>query len=133
MHYELSAAARAEVIKFANGAIPVSFENKNFTPPVNGDMWLKFDYMEADTQFLSLDRKCKSYIGLVQIGVIVMPGSGADDARRKAKEIADFLYDGKMLNDGYISEGGTVHPMIKHDSGWLIPVRCNVRYDEKRK
>lgn len=134
MHYELSVSARAELIKFSGAnKIQVAFENRNFTPPAGGGMWLKFDYIEADTQFLSLDRKCRSYIGLVQVSVIFTPGFGVDNGRAMAKEIADFFDDGKMLNVGYISEGGTVHRMIKQDSGWLIPVRFNVRYDEKRK
>ncbi|QGF21233.1 tail terminator [Citrobacter phage HCF1] len=32
-------------------------------------MYLKYDYIDSDTEFLSLDRKCKSYIGMVQIGI----------------------------------------------------------------
>lgn len=130
MHYELSAAARAAFIgEF--GSRPYYIENKNFRPPMDGSEWLKFNYMEGDTLFLSYDRKCKSYLGTVQIGVIFPPGKGVDSARLLAKQIANFFEDGKMLNVGYIYEGAIVHQMIKHDSGWMIPIRFTVRVDTK--
>lgn len=130
MHYELSAAARAAFLsKYRD--FPHYMENRNFTPPKDGGMWLRFNYIEGDTLYLSIDRKCKSYIAIVQIGVVFPPGSGVDEARLKAKEIADFFKDGKMLNVGYIFDGAIVHQIVKHESGWMIPVRFTVRVDTK--
>lgn len=129
MHYELSVAARVAFAKQFEKQFPIQYENVDFVPPGEGGIWLKYDYTEADTLFLSLDRKCKSFIGMVQIAVIFPPGSGIDTARKVAKNIADFFEDGKMLSIGYIYEGAIVHPVQKSETGWFYPVRFYVRYD----
>ena len=49
MHYELSIAAR----KYVNDLLvsifpvryPVSWENVAFTPPADGSIWLKYDFL----------------------------------------------------------------------------------------
>lgn len=133
MHYDLMLAARKALAKEYENRYPIAYENVNFEPPKNGDTWLKFDYVEVDSEYLSLDRKCRSYIGMVQIGVVFAPGSGTDSARMLAKQIADFFYDGKMLETGYVSEGAEVRPIQKSETGWLVPVRFNVRVEERRK
>lgn len=133
MHYEMSLAAR----KFVSGVVvnnfpvryPISFENVRFTPPVNGDMWLKYDYTEADTVTWSLSRKCKYYVGMVQVSVVFSPGVGIDSARKIAGQLAEAFEDGTMLDSGYIYEGGTVNPVVKSKYGWFIPVRFYVRLD----
>ncbi|ARB06640.1 hypothetical protein GJL01_15 [Salmonella phage GJL01] len=107
----------------------IAYENVEFTPPKGGGIWLKYDYKEADTIIHDLKRKCISYIGMVQIGIEFPPGSGIDKARKLAKNIADFFEDGKMLSNGYISEGAKVHQVQKSESGWFYPVRFYVRYD----
>lgn len=132
MHYELMLAARKAVSIEYQHNYSIAYENVVFTPPDNGDMWLKFDYVEVSSDYLSLDRMCRSYIGMVQIGVICQPGGGTDRMRMLAKEIADFFYDGKMLEHGYIYEGGEVKPIQKSETGWLVPVRFYVRFDERR-
>ena len=129
MHYELSVAARVALAQEFESQYTIQYENVDFVPPGDGGIWLKYDYKEADTLFLSLDRKCKSFIGMVQVAVIFPPGSGIDKARRLAKNIADFFEDGKMLSTGYIFEGAIVHPVQKSQSGWFYPVRFYVRYD----
>ena len=132
MHYELMLAARKALAAEFENQYSIAYENITFTPPANGGIWLKFDYIEADTKFLSLDRKCVSYIGMVQVSVVLAPGSGADRSRQLANAIAKFFEDGKMLETGYVSEGGAVKPIQKSESGWLIPVRFTVRTEEKR-
>lgn len=129
MHYELSVAARMALAQEYESEYMIAYENVDFVPPGDGGIWLKYDYTEADTLFLSLDRKCKSFIGMVQIAVIFPPGSGIDTARKVAKNIADFFEDGKMLSIGYIYEGAIVHPVQKSETGWFYPVRFYVRYD----
>lgn len=129
MHYELSVAARVALAQEFESQYMIQYENVDFVPPGDGGIWLKYDYTEADTLFLSLDRRCKSFIGMVQVSVIFPPGSGIDKARRLAKNIADFFEDGKMLATGYIFEGAIVHPVQKSQSGWFYPVRFYVRYD----
>lgn len=132
MHYELMLAARVLLDTQFGPAYSISYENVPFVPPSDGSMWLKFDYMEAETRFLSLDRKCKSYIGIVQVAVIFSPGDGTDAARRAASDIAKFFYDGRMLQHGYIYQGAEVRPVQKHETGYMIPVRFTVRFDEKQ-
>lgn len=129
MHYELSVAARVALAEQFGKAYSISYENVEFIPPGDGGIWLKYDYKEADTIYHDLKRTCISYIGMVQIGIQFPPGSGIDKARKLAKDIADFFEDGKMLSDGYISEGAKVHPVQKSESGWFYPVRFYVRYD----
>lgn len=132
MHYELMLAARKALADAYERRFAIAYENVEFTPPADGSPWLAFHYKEVDTAYLSLDRKCKSYIGLVQVNIIFAPGSGTDKARRLAKDIADFFEDGKMLEHGYIYEGGEVRPIQKSETGWLVPVRFSVRAEEKR-
>ncbi|QJT70540.1 UNVERIFIED_ASMBLY: minor tail protein [Shigella phage 2019SD1] len=50
----------------------------------------------------------------------VSTGYGTDRPRVLAKEIAQFFYDGKMLEHGYIYEGARVHKPLKSESGWLL-------------
>ncbi|ATN94108.1 tail terminator [Shigella phage vB_SflS-ISF001] len=130
MHYELSAAARS-AFQSKYRDFPHYMENRNFIPPKDGGMLLRFNYIEEDRRYLSIDRKCKSSIAIVRIGVVFPPGSGVDEARFRTKDIADFFKDGKMLNVGNISEGVIVHQIVKHESEWMTPVRFTVRVDTK--
>lgn len=132
MHYELMLAARKALAKQYERLYSIAYENVMFTPPDSGESWLKFDYKEADTIYMSLDRKCRSYVGMVQVGIVFPPNSGTDRARLLAKDIANFFEDGKMLETGYISEGASIHPVQKSETGWFIPIRFYVRFDEKR-
>lgn len=131
MHYELMLSARKALATEYESRFIIAYENVEFTPPGDGSPWLKFDYIEVDTEYLSLDRKCVSYIGMIQIGVIIPPGAGSDKGRKLAKEIASFFYDGKILETGYISEGAKVHKLQKSETGWLIPIRFYVRIETK--
>lgn len=133
MHYDLMVAARKALAEEYESEYPIAYENVEFKPPSNGGMWLAFHYTEAETVYASLDRKCRYYVGMVQVNVIFAPGSGTDKARKIAKGIADFFDDGKMLETGYISRGGEVRPVQKSETGWLVPVRFYVRAEEKRK
>lgn len=133
MHYDLMVAARKALAEEYESEYPIAYENVEFRPPSNGGMWLAFHYTEAETVYASLDRKCRYYVGMVQVNVIFAPGTGTDKARKLAKGIADFFEDGKMLEAGYINRGGEVRPIQKSETGWLIPVRFYVRAEEKRK
>ena len=132
MQYELSMASRKFVSDLIN-TLPVrydvAYENAAFTPPKDGSMWLKYDYTEADTVTWSLSRKCKYYVGMVQVSIFFSPGAGVDKARQVANQLAESISDGTMLDTGYIYEGGVVHPVVKSQSGWFIPVRFYVRMD----
>lgn len=132
MHYELMLSARKALSVKYHENYSIAYENVTFTPPDNGGMWLKFNYTEVSSDFVSLNRKCRVYVGMVQVGIICQPGCGTDRMRLLAKEIADFFHDGKMLETGYISEGAEVRPVQKSETGWLVPVRFYVRYDERR-
>lgn len=133
MHYDLMVAARKALAEEYESEYPIAYENVEFKPPSKGGMWLAFHYTEAETVYASLDRKCRYYVGMVQVNVIFAPGSGTDKARKIAKGIADFFDDGKMFETGYVSHGGEVRPIQKSETGWLVPVRFYVRAEEKRK
>lgn len=132
MHYELMLAARMALAEQYENQYKIAYENVNFTPPGDGSIWLAFHYHEVDSEYVSLDRKCRVYLGMVQVNVTLPPGTGTDKARLLAKDIAEFFEDGKMLNTGYISEGAEVRPVQKSETGWMIPVRFTVRLDHKR-
>ena len=133
MQYEVSLAAR----KFVSDLLvnefqvryPVAWENAAFTPPADGSIWLKYDYTEVDTVTYGLSRKCKYYVGMVQISVFFSPGTGIDKPRQIAHQLAESIVDGTMLDSGTIYESGVVNPVIKSKSGWFIPVRFYVRLD----
>lgn len=133
MQYELSLAAR----KFVNDILvknipvryPVAWENVKFTPPSDSSMWIKYDYTEADSVTYGLSRKCKYYVGMVQLSIFFSPGTGVNKARQLANQLAESIIDGTMLDIGYVYEGGVVNPVIKSQSGWFIPVRFYVRLD----
>lgn len=132
MHYELMLAARKALAERYESNYKICYENVAFTPPLCGKEWLAFHYMEVDSDYISLNRKCRVYVGMVQVNVVFPPLSGTDKARRLAKDIADFFEDGKMLETGYISEGASVRPVQKSETGWMVPIRFYVRYDERR-
>lgn len=129
--YDLSVAARAALAGEFEGRYPISYENIAFTVPADGSMWLKYDYLPVEKIYQSLDRKCISLIGMVQVGIVFSPDKGIDDARKLAKEIANFFEDGKILTVGYISQGAESHKVQKSDRGWLLPLRFLIRYDGK--
>lgn len=129
--YDLSRAARKALSDAFGSRFNIQYENAPSSEPHDGTAWLKFDYLPADTIYQSLDRKCKSIIGMVQIGIVIPPDSGIDSHRLLAKEIANFFEDGKILGVGYVSVGGQSHPIQKSDRGWFLPVRFYVRYDGK--
>lgn len=132
MHYDLMLSARKSLAVEYESQYQIAYENVEFSPPGDGGIWLQYHYSEAETVFASLDRKCRYYVGMVQVNVVFQPGSGTDKARRLAKEIADFFDDGKMLETGYVVQGGEVRPVQKSETGWLVPVRFYVRAEEKR-
>lgn len=90
MHYDLMVAARKALAEEYESEYPIAYENVEFKPPSKGGMWLSFHYTEAETVYASLDRKCRYYVGMVQVNVIFAPGVGTDKARKLAKGIADF-------------------------------------------
>lgn len=130
-HFDLDKAVKKLLFSQYGNAYAIAAENVKFDPPADGSTWLKMDYMPADRIYQSLDRKCVSIIGMVQIGVVFSPDKGVESARLAAKNIANFFEDGKILDVGYIFEGGESHPTQKHERGWMIPVRFYVRYDGK--
>ena len=131
MDYDLMLAARKAFAAEYENRYAIAYDNVEFTPPGDGSMWLAFHYVESEPLRLSLDRKCVSYMGMVQINVTFAPGTGTDKPRKLAKEIADFFKDGKILGVGYIYEGASVRSVQKSETGWIVPIRFVVRVDTK--
>lgn len=130
MHYELEVEAR-DFIYSRFKEYPIAIDNVNFKPPADGSMWLRFRYLPAMSEPVSLDRKCMVYVGLVQVDIVFRPGAGNDDANKLAGSIAKAAKDGIMLGQCYISECGKVHPVQKSETGWFVPVRFAVRIETK--
>lgn len=128
--YDLAKAARVALFQEFGSRFKIMAENVEFKEPNDGGTWLKFDYMPAEKTHKSLSRKCIRIRGLVQIGIVFSPDTGTDEARRLAKEIANFFEDGKILSVGFIFEGASQKPVQKSQRGWLIPIRFTVQYDE---
>ncbi|MEG0209052.1 MULTISPECIES: phage tail terminator-like protein [Gammaproteobacteria] len=129
--YDMSVSARVALFQGFGDRFSISCENVGFKEPDDGSPWLRYDYIPADKIYRSLDRKCISLIGLVQIGVIIPPDSGMDAGRKIAKDIVNFFYDGRMFDVGYILLGASQKKALKSDTGWMIPIRFTMRHDEK--
>lgn len=143
MHFELYQASQEAVFKWFGNTYAIMTENAAFTPPADGSPYLKFDYIEASTMTVSLDRLCRVYLGIVQVSVIISPGSGVMAGRKIADDVANRAIDGIMLTVtdsdglnpvevGYIVDAGSVEQVVKHDSGWSIPVRFTVRAESQK-
>ncbi|WP_404677011.1 phage tail terminator-like protein [Raoultella ornithinolytica] len=135
MHYDMALKCKAAVAKFAaENMLRVAGDNVDFRPPAGGETYLKVSYIEADSRSVDLSRKCRVYIGLVQIDVIFKPGIGADDARLIAQNVAKYFPEGKILGDKemnlYVSEWAEVHGVQKAQTGWFFPVRFTVRCEQ---
>lgn len=135
MHYEMALKCKAAAAKFAaDNGLKVACDNVDFIPPRGGETYLKASYVEAYSRSVDLSRKCRVYIGLVQIDVIFKPGIGADDARLIAKNVAKYFPEGKILGDKemnlYVSEWAEVHGVQKAQTGWFFPVRFTVRCEQ---
>lgn len=128
--YDLAKAARVALFQEFGSRFKIMAENVEFKEPNDGGTWIKFDYIPAEKTYKSLSRKCIRIRGLVQIGIVFSPDTGIDEARRLAKEIANFFEDGKILSVGFIFEGASQKPVQKSQRGWLIPIRFTVQYDE---
>lgn len=131
MHYDMALKCKAAVAKFAaENGLRVAGDNVDFRPPAGGETHLKVSYVEAYSRSVDISRKCRVYIGLVQIDVIFKPGIGADSARLIAQNVAKYFPEGKIIdsvNKVYVSEWAEVHGVHKHDAGWFFPVRFTVR------
>lgn len=131
MHYDIALKCKAAAAKFAaDNGIKIASDNVDFTPPANGDTYLKFSYVEADSRSVDLSRKCRVYLAMVQIDVIFKPGIGTDSARLIAQNVAKYFPEGEIIdsvNKVYVSEWAEVSGVQKHETGWFFPVRFAVR------
>ena len=131
MHYDIALKCKAAAAKFAaDNGIMIASDNVDFKPPANGGTHLKFSYIEADSRSVSLSRECRVYLGLVQVDVIIKPGTGTDSARLIAQNVAKYFPEGKIIdsvNKVYVSEWAEVSGVQKHETGWFFPVRFTVR------
>lgn len=131
MHFELEEAARELVSRIAGDDV-VAWPNVAFTPPADGSPYLKFDYMPAISEPVSLDRKCRYYVGIVQVSVIFQPEMGTRYAREVAKTFCAGVTDGLELTDGYVYNACEVFSIISTDTGLSLPMRFKVRAEEHR-
>ena len=134
MHYDIALKCKAAAAKFASdNGIKIASDNVDFTPPANGDTYLKFSYVEADSRSVSLSRECRVYLGLVQVDVIFKPGTGTDAARLIAQNVAKYFPEGKVIdsvNKVYVSEWAEVSGVQRHEAGWFFPIRFTVRCEQ---
>lgn len=131
MHYDMALKCKAAVAKFADeNGLRVAGDNVDFRPPAGGETYLKVSYVEAYSRSVDISRKCRVYIGLVQIDVIFKPGIGTDHARIIAQRVAKSFPEGKIVDSEsklYVSEWAEVSGVQKHEAGWFFPVRFTVR------
>lgn len=131
MHYDMALKCKAAVAKLAaENGLRVAGDNVDFIPPKGGETYLKVSYVEADSRSVDISRKCRVYMGMVQIDVIFKPGNGTDHARLVAQNVAKYFPEGEIIdpiNKVYVSEWAEVHGVHKHETGWFFPVRFTVR------
>ena len=102
-------------------------ENKTFTPPVKGTLWLRERLIP--TAEAKVATKTAHAIGIIQYDVVHGFDQGVDSAETLAKTIAEGFEHGTDIN----SQGITVHidraqrafgriPLGEEGHWWFIPV-----------
>lgn len=129
MHFELEKAARSLIAKHFTDD-QVAWPNIPFTPPADGGIYVKFNYMVAASEAVGISRKCRYYIGLVQVGIIFRPGLGNQYAREAASTLCKLIPEGLELDTGFVYTAAEVLTEIPSETGWMIPVRFEVRAEE---
>ncbi|UYE93660.1 hypothetical protein EEPDABAO_00069 [Klebsiella phage mfs] len=104
----------------------IASDNVDFKPPASGEYAiLNFHTSKRIPDLLDLSRKCRVYLGLVQVDVIFKPGTGTDAARLIAQNVAKYFPEGKILGDDkldlYVSEWAEVYGVQKARNRLVLP------------
>lgn len=131
---QIRAAFESKLNTWAAGkspAIPVAWENVNFTPPFYP--YVRAFMLPADTDSLDLEGKHRSYIGIFQVNIIGETGKGPAQVERLAEELAALfplnlrmpVADGEVLVSSPMNEG----PAASEDGAFTLPVWWRYRMD----
>ncbi|EJM92408.1 phage tail terminator-like protein [Pseudomonas sp. GM67] len=69
-------------------ALPIAYEDVDFTPPADGSPYLQAFLLPANTTSEDLEGKHTAYRGVFQVSVVTKAGSGRGAAESIADEIA---------------------------------------------
>jgi Bacteriophage related domain of unknown function len=80
----------------------IEWENVDFTPP-NNAAYLQFHFMPAQTRSADLQGVINTYLGVVQINVVGLPGPGRGPTSVIASQIECLFPAAKQMTDGTIT------------------------------
>ncbi len=121
----IRAAFERRLADWAKGqALPVAWENIEFTPPVDG-LYLRAFLLPAEGETLNLEYGA-SEIGLYQINVCAPLGKGPRQAEKLAEALQALYPAGEVLGGARLVRQPAIGPPIPDGVSRIVPV--TIRY-----
>lgn len=112
-------------------SLPIAWENVNFTPPTNGDPYIRAFLMPAATTADDLQGLMRQYRGVFQVSLYMPLNRGSNQAETYAKSLDDLFPVSAPINVATVSifvmtpmQAG---PQIVTDDRMMLPVSCTYR------
>ena len=114
-------------------AVPVVFENADFTPPVDGSRYARAFLLPAPTESSTLDMLHRGHEGVFQLTLCMPKGKGSGSADDLAASLEAAISPASPI----VRSGVTIHitrpmsasPGIQEDDCYAVPVSCSYRAD----
>lgn len=114
-------------------ALPIAYEDKAFTAPVNGGAYLKAFLMPGTTDSEDLEGKHTSYRGLFQVSVVTKAGIGRGPTGMIAEELAALFPNNLELSKAgfsvFVRSPMASTAAIQDDTVSVLPLRFTYRAD----
>lgn len=114
-------------------ALPIAYEDKAFTAPVNGGAYLKAFLMPGTTDSEDLEGKHTSFRGLFQVSVVTKAGIGRGPAGMIAEELAALFPNNLELSKSgfsvFVRSPMASAAAIQDDTVSVLPLRFAYRAD----
>lgn len=111
--------------------IPVAYENVSFDPPAG--IYLESHDLPATPYAIDLAQKCKVFIGVYQVSVVIPAGQGRAAGMAIADSVEALFPNGtEMHGDGficYISSEPARYSGVGNGVSYTIPISMNYRAD----
>ncbi|WP_075180583.1 phage tail terminator-like protein [Pantoea sp. 1.19] len=111
--------------------LPVAYDNIAFDPPRG--IYLTSHDMPASPYAIDLSQRCKVFMGVYQINVVIPAAQGRAEGRAIAAQIEALFANGtEVQGEGficYVSGEPAQYAGISTDNAWTIPVSINYRAD----
>ena len=109
-------------------AIPVAWQNVNFTPPAT--RYLRAFVLPADTESYGLDGLNREYIGIFQVSIVLPSGQGAADGDAIAASLDALFTPSAPLTSGglsvYVTRPMSPSSPLQEADRFVVP--CSLAY-----